>query len=230
MTLDVIVICVFLLAVVLGYKIGFLNYVVKIASIFTGILLTVVVINPVHGLVMDSSLGQAEITYYEEKIISSDFYQESEGELELEDLLIDIGIPGLVSGVISSLLLIDSTSDDFAISLATMAANLSIWIKCFVILVVFTSIIIYLIKIFIKKIRTFKFIKLIDGMFGIGISLALSILCGYVMLSIVAILTNGEMFSTFGTFMDNQYEESLGIYKYFYNNNFVYAFFELLFG
>ncbi len=225
MTLDLIVVAVLLIAFFLGFKVGFLTYALKIASIFTGLIMTLIIVTPIKNAVMDSSIGESEIQYYAEMIESSDYYVL--GGDSLQELLVDIGIPSFFASILDSLIITDG--NDIVYSVATAIAGIVMWLKVFFIVLIATTLLMFILKVFIKRIRKWTFIKFIDGVFGVAISFFLTFLCGYTMLSIIIFTTDAGMFSSFGSFMDNQLEQSIGVYRMFYEHNFIYNFINLIF-
>ncbi|MFI3251745.1 MAG: hypothetical protein R3Y60_01255 [bacterium] len=227
MVLDFFVIGIFLLAIIVGYRIGFLTYVMKIASIFTGIIVSFVLITPVHTFAMDSSLGQKEINSFVIEIENSLHLKED--ETAVDEFLVELGLPSLIATVVASMISSDATGDELTIALATNLASITMWIKCFIILLVSITILTMFIKIFIKKIRTIKSVRIIDGLAGILISCVISILFGFVIITTIEFLADIGIISSFGIYMDQQYNQSFGLYSWYYDHNFIHNFLNLLF-
>ena len=105
MILDLIIILLFIIVAVVGYKIGFLATLVKLTSTLSGIIIAICFTKPITNVAVSWGLDNAiEERVYENITTSEAFlaYTEAGAGVEgLSTLLQELGIPAFMSGVVA---------------------------------------------------------------------------------------------------------------------------------
>ena len=122
MILDLILIALFILICFIGYKVGFLVTLVKIASGISGLIIAILLVKPTTNLVTNASWDKGLETKIYNNITSSDaFTKYSEvgaGEEGLSVLIEELGIPNFLADMISHKIVDSVNPNEIALSIA----------------------------------------------------------------------------------------------------------------
>lgn len=221
MILDFIYIFMFFLAILVGYKVGFLRYFLKIASMIAGFFTSLLLVLPVSKLVMSSKIGDEAYTFVLYKLKSTNVFSILGEEATISDILVELGLSKSVSNVIQTIAssmgfnngsLIESFSYNISTIVVTVITFFVLWIGI--------ALLFKILKLCADIIRTAKFVRIIDGVVGIVLSLVIYFITSFLIVATTFYLQKIEPIDNkIGGFMTDQKETSFGVYKYYYNEN-----------
>ena len=236
--LDLILIALLLIICFIGYKVGFLVTLVKIASGISGLILAILLVKPAANMATDANWDhQLETNIYNNITTSEAFLKYSEagaGEEGLSILIEELGIPKFISDIISHKIVDSVNPEDIALSIADNVSYIVVCVISFFVLLIFSSLFFFILKKIVqgtrKSVGLFRFI---DGVLGIGfyaISYIFFLYLGFCILYLIipALPQDGSfvLFINEQLHLDN---EQFGIAKYLYQENIIRNFFELIF-
>ena len=238
MILDIIIVLLILAVGYLGYKIGFLTALVKITSTLSGIIIALVFGRPVTNLFVNWGFGDWITERAYNNIISSDaFYaytEGGEGVKGVSHLLQQLGLPSFISNFIAPGIVESIDPLEAARGIAEGISYVFLFIFTFIGLMIFSSLIFFILKLCVKGIRkAVGFIRVLDGILGVVFFLLIFVILLYIAFMIISlILQSSSPDSGFASFIIKQLhldDDRFGIAKYFYKNNVIGNFFGLLF-
>ena len=230
MILDIILILLLVLICFIGYKVGFLATFIKITSIFSGLIIAILFTKPVANFPCSIGLDDGISNNIYTNIIESEPYKAyfaSGGGVEgISDLLIQLGIPEFISGFVAKGIVDNTNPEAVALSVSNSLGYASTCVIVFLFLLFFSSIIFWIIKLIVKKLRdSITIVRVIDGILGICIYAILFIVVIYVLFLILSlILQSLPGNNEFAEFIREQLHlgtDEFGIAKYFYEHNFL---------
>ncbi len=218
MILDIILIFMFILSIIFGFKIGFLKYILNIASMFSGFILSILLVNPVSNYIL-STFGNNIVIFFENKLANTNAFILLGNDANIKDLLLEIGLSNYFSNLLETILInMGVNNNNLLYSLSYSISNIIITICTFIFLWFGLSILIKIIKLFVDVIRVIPFIKLIDGAIGMLFATAIYFIIIFVSIAFFNYLDN---ISFINNFIISQLNSSNGIFKYFYENNII---------
>ena len=238
MILDIIIILLFIIVAVIGYKVGFLTTLVKLTSTLSGIIIAICFSKPITNLAVNWGLDNGiEETVYNNIVTSEAFeaYTEAGAGVEgLSELLQQLGIPSFMSGVVASGLVNSVEPLQIARSIAEGISYVLVFLLVFVGLLLFSSLGFFILKLFVKAVRkSVGFIRVTDGLMGIIFYFMIFMLILYVAFLVVSLmLQSAPQDSDFVRFFEEQLhlnDDQFGIAKYIYKNNMIGNFLGLIF-
>lgn len=238
MILDIILILLFIIIAIIGYKVGFLPTILKIASAISGLIIAVCFTEPVANLVVEWNWDSAIKTQVFTNITTSDVFvkytEGGEGVIGITALLEELGIPSFLSGFIASGIVDSVNPTEIAQHIANSISYMFVFVITFLVLLIFSSLVFLILKLIVKGVRkNVGFFRFIDGIFGILFYSLIFVLVLYVIFLIVSLVLQGvDQNSGFYNFMMEQLhldDEEFGIAKFLYQNNVIGNFFGLLF-
>ena len=238
MILDLILIGLFLIIAFIGYKVGFLTTLIKIASGISGLIIAILLVRPTTNLVTDLNVDrQLENKIYSNITTSDAFvkYNEyGEGEEGLALLINELGIPKFLAKTISHKLSESIDPEAIALTIADSISYAIVSVIVFFALLLLSWLLFFILKKIIEGTRKkIGFIRVLDGIAGIGFVTIIYILLLYIFFCVIyLILPSLSPDSGFVIFMTEQLHltsEEFGIAKYIYEENIIRKFFELIF-
>jgi uncharacterized membrane protein required for colicin V production len=238
MILDLILILLFIIVAVIGYKVGFLTTLIKLTSTLSGIIIAICFTKPITTAVVDWGWDSAIETKVYNNIVSSEAFvaytEGGEGVEGISSLLQELGLPSFISGFVASGLV--DTIDPIAIAegIANGVSYVLVFMIVFVVLLLFSSIGFLILKLFVKTVRkSVGFIRVIDGIAGIIFFFLMFMLVIYIGFLIVSLmLQSAPADSDFVLFFEEQLhlnDDTFGLAKYIYKNNMIGNFLGLIF-
>jgi uncharacterized membrane protein required for colicin V production len=236
--LDLILIAILLIICFVGYKVGFLVTLVKIASGISGLILAILLVKPTANVVTEKNWDiKLETNIYNNITSSEAFTKYSEAGSKEEGLSIlieELGIPKFVSNLISHKIVDSVNPMDIASSIADNVSYLVVCIISFFALLIFSSLFFFILKKIVqgtrKSIGLFRFI---DGVLGIGFYAISYIFFLYfsfwILYMILPVIPVDSSFMIFMTKELHLEDEKFGIAKYFYQENIIRNFIDLIF-
>lgn len=238
MILDLIIILLFIIVAVVGYKIGFLATLVKLTSTLSGIIIAICFTKPITNVAVSWGLDNAiEERVYENITTSEAFlaYTEAGAGVEgLSTLLQELGIPAFMSGVVAGGIVNSVDPLEIARGISSGISYVLLFIIVFVGLLIFSSIGFLILKLFVKAVRkSVGFIRVTDGVIGIIFYFMMFMLILYIAFIIVSLmLQSAPADSDFVIFFEEQLhlnDDKFGLAKYIYKNNMIGNFLGLIF-
>ena len=238
MILDLIIILLFIIVAVIGYKVGFLTTLLKLTSTLSGIIIAICFTKPITNLAVDWGLDNA----IEEKVFTNittseafEAYTEAGAGVEgLSELLQQLGIPSFMSGVVANGIANSVQPLEIARSIAQGISYVLVFILVFVFLLLFSSVGFFILKLFVKVVRkSVGFIRVTDGIMGVIFYFMTFMLILYIVFLVVSLmLQSAPQDSDFVIFFEEQLhlnDERFGLAKYIYKNNMIGNFLGLIF-
>jgi hypothetical protein len=238
MLLDLILILLILLIGFIGYKVGFLVTIIKFASLVGGLILAIVLVKPTTNFVTDIGLDNALETRIYENITTSDAfvkYADSGSGVEgVTELLEELGIPGFLSEMIADKLYTEIDLYGIATEISDTISYAITSVIVFICLLLFSSLAFWILKKIVSKTRdSVGFIRVTDGLVGIVFYEIIFVFVIYLILLIIGFIWTGlPADSGFAVFLTEQLhleDDKFGLAKYFYQNNIIKNFFDLIF-
>ena len=238
MILDIIIILLFIIVAIIGYKVGFLTTLLKFTSALSGIIIALCLTKPVTNLAVDSGWDSAMENKIYTNITTSEVFisytEGGEGVDGINNLLQELGIPSFMSGFIASGIADSVKPNEIATKIADGVSYIFTFIITFFALLIFSSLIFLILKLIVKGVRkAVGFIRVIDGILGILFYALMFILFIYIAFLIITLILQGvSPDSGFATFFQEQLhleDDKFGVAKYLFENNMIGNFFGLLF-
>lgn len=238
MILDLILILLFIIVAVIGYKVGFLTTLIKLTSTLSGIIIAICFTKPVTNVVVNWGWDNAiEAKVYNNITTSEAFLAYTDGGEGIEginNLLQQLGLPSFISGFVASGLVDKFNPNDIAIGISQGVSYVLVFMIVFVSLLLFSSLGFLILKLFIKTVRkSVGFIRVVDGIIGVIFYFLIFMLIIYLGFLIVSLmLQSAPPDSEFVLFFEEQLhlnDDSFGLAKYIYKNNMIGNFLGLLF-
>ena len=238
MILDIILIALFLIVAIIGYKVGFLTTLLKLTSALSGIIIAICFTEPVTNLAIEWELDNSiEQTIYTNITTSDAFKAYTEGGTGVEginNLLQELGLPSFISNFVASKIVDSVDPLEIATSISQSVSYVFMFIIVFLILLIFSSLAFFILKLIVKSIRkSVGVFRVLDGIVGIAFYLLIFMLIIYIAFLVISlILQSAPADSGFVLFMEEQLhlnDEEFGIAKYIYKNNMLGNFLGLIF-
>ena len=238
MILDIILIALFLIVAIIGYKVGFLTTLLKLTSALSGIIIAICFTEPVTNLAIEWELDNSiEQTVYTNITTSDAFKAYTEGGagvIGIDNLLQELGLPSFISNFVASKIVDSVDPLEIATSISQSISYVFMFIIVFLILLIFSSLAFFILKLIVKSIRkSVGVFRVLDGIVGIAFYLLIFMLIIYIAFLVISlILQSAPPDSGFVLFMEEQLhlnDEEFGIAKYIYKNNMLGNFLGLIF-
>ena len=181
MILDIILIALFLIVAIIGYKVGFLTTLLKLTSALSGIIIAICFTEPVTNLAIEWELDNSiEQTIYTNITTSDAFKAYTEGGAGVEgidNLLQELGLPSFISNFVASKIVDSVDPLDIATSISQSVSYVFMFIIVFLILLIFSSLAFFILKLIVKSIRkSVGVFRVLDGIVGIAFYLLIFML------------------------------------------------------
>lgn len=238
MILDLILILLFVIVAVIGYKVGFLTTLIKLTSTLSGIIIAICLTKPITNVVVEWGWDNAIEEKVYTNITSSEAFvaytEGGEGIEGINNLLQELGLPSFISGFVASGLVDKFNPNDIAIGISQGVSYILVFMIVFVALLLLSSIGFLILKLFIKTVRkSVGFVRVIDGIIGIAFYFLIFMLIIYIAFLIISLmLQSAAPDSEFVLFFEEQLhlnDDTFGLAKYIYKNNMIGNFFGLIF-
>ena len=238
MILDLILILLFVIVAVIGYKVGFLTTLIKLTSALSGIIIAICFTKPVTNLVVSWGWDNAIEEKVYTNIVSSEAFvaytEGGEGVEGISNLLQELGLPSFISGFVASGLVDSVDPLEIASGIASGVSYVLVFMIVFVALLLFSSIGFLILKLFVKTVRkSVGFVRVLDGIIGIIFYFLIFMLIIYIAFLIVSLmLQSAPPDSDVVMFFEEQLhlnDDKFGLAKYIYKNNMIGNFFGLIF-
>lgn len=232
---DIVIVALFLLALFVGYKVGLMSQVVKIASAICGLFTAILFAKPFAAFIGPKLLNAPIYDKIYNNVITSDQLSSLTSTSSVKEgvtqTLTNLGFPGFLSSFISSGVTSGCTASSLedlkaqiASVIATQMTSVAVVVISFFLLWIGTTIVFWILKLLIHLFRANKFIRVVDGLLGIIFNAFVSIIVIYVLLLVVSVLMTIPSMTDFNTFMltDMQLKtDSFRLSKYLYDNNII---------
>lgn len=227
MILDIIILFFLLVSLLVGFKVGFLKYVLKIASILSGFIISLLLTSPCTALIMKTPIGTNTVNSVMSNITSAGLDVTS--PTALKEILEAAGIPSFLTGIVSTMLG-NPSPEDMVVSISNTLAQFFVSIIVFFVLLFGATIIIFLLKKFVDSLRRNIVFKVIDGILGTLFSLMIYVVCLFLVTAIIIGLSNINIIQgTVGTFITEQSQNSIGLFRYIYEDNIIVNLWNIIF-
>ena len=238
MILDIIIILLFLLVIFTGYKTGFLTTVLKFASGIAGVIIALCLTQPVTNLAVEQGWNDSIETQIYENIVSSEafaaYVDGGQGVDGLNNLLKEVGVPSFMSEFVAERIAEGINPEEIAVSISESVGYVITLVIVFVALLIASALLFAILKLCVKSARkTTGLIRLVDGVLGVAFYGLMFVVALYVVFFILAlVMKNIPVDSELFVFVAEQLhleDDKFGLAKYFYENNIITKFFELIF-
>ncbi len=238
MILDLILILLFIIVAIIGYKVGFLTTLLKLTSALSGLIIAICFTKPVTNLVVNWGWDSAIEEKIYNNIVSSDAFmaytEGGEGVEGIGKLLEELGLPSFISSFIAGGIVDSVDPLEIATSISEGVSYVFVFMIVFVLLLVFSSLAFLILKLIVKTVRkAVGFIRVLDGLAGIVFYFLIFMLLVYILFLILSlILQSASPDSGFVLFFEEQLhleDDEFGLAKYIYKNNMIGNFLGLIF-
>lgn len=232
---DISIVVLFLIALFVGYKTGFLQQFIKIASSVFGLFTAFVFAKPLAAEIGPKWLNALIQPNIYDNVMKSDALSSIDTSQSLTSALSasisDLGFPQFLADIIAAGVdpaaasnTVEQMKDSIATGISATLTEIAVIVISFLFLLFGTTILFWILKIIVKFFRENKFIRVVDGMLGLIFSGVICILIIYVLLLVVGFLMPLDTFSEFNDFMTIDMQlgnSSFRLSKYLYNNNII---------
>jgi len=226
----------FLIIIIIGYKVGFLRAVIKIASSFGGFVMAVLFTEPLTEKAINLGIFNNLSNKIASNIKASDAYQQyaltDNREAGINEMLSKLGIPEFMSKFFSNAFVEHLNVDEAVEFISNGITKAFATICVFFTLLIFTALVFWILKVIVKKLRdTVKLIKFLDGILGVAFYSIMGLLVVYIFLLISSLIiqSNTNEFTEFMLIQLHLDDSKWGLTKYLYQNNFIGNFIALFF-
>lgn len=235
MILDGIIIILFSITLIIGFKIGFLRSIIKIASSLCGLIFALVFFGSFANQLVQWGWQEPIAENIYNNVLESEALQDlnTNSEEALSNLMSELGLPNFISNILTSAIADKIDAEDIALTVSDIISSLAINFLAFVLLLFGTTILFFALKIVINMLRSSTLFKLADGILGIAWSAIIYIFALYIAFFILSlILQISSINDAIGPFLTSQMhldEDTYSIAKYFYEENVITNILKLLF-
>ena len=235
MIFDIILVLAFIITLFIGYKSGFLQKFVKLASGLCGLVFAVVFCGKFTSVLVSWGMQQPIKEAVLKNVIASDAFANLNGGTpeSVTQFITELGIPNFLAEIIAKALSTSLDANQLAVSISESVSYFALLVIGFLILLFGTSILFFILKFLIKLLRSSTLIKFVDGILGIAWSALVFIVVIYVLFLIVSItLQFAPADNSVIQFITGQLKlntDEFGLAKYMYENNILGNLFKLFF-
>lgn len=229
---DIIIIILAIIFIILGAKKGFLQKAIKIGNWVFGILFAFVFCVKFANDVLYNWFGESIKQAIYTNVMANPAFTDVTTKEEAITVLESLGIPNFIGNII--LANVDATEvvSSIALNISSMATSVILIVISFLFLWLGTTIICFILKLLVKVLRTSKFIRIVDGFFGIILYIIILYLLIQVVFFVVILIYRNCNLEGFNQFVDNDIlgvNASFRISKYIFETNFLANIIALLF-
>lgn len=226
--IDIILIILFLVALIIGAKKGFLEKFRHLATGLIALIIAILFARQFADMLIGNGVFKESIyNNVYNNIITSEAFANGQ---DATSILTSLGFPSIIASYLASGIPADL---NIASSLANSVYNLFMVIISFAILLVGCWILSYIIKLLIKLLRNNIIIRIVDGLLGVILYGFLAICAIYIIFFIISLIIQIPGLEGFRDFitvdMQLSNPDEFRISKYFYENNILINFFKLFF-
>lgn len=226
--IDIILIILFLVALIIGAKKGFLEKFRHLATGLIALIIAILFARQFADMLIGNGVFKESIyNNVYNNIITSEAFANGQ---DATSILTSLGFPSIIASYLASGIPVDL---NIASSLANSVYNLFMVIISFAILLVGCWILSYIIKLLIKLLRNNIIIRIVDGLLGVILYGFLAICAIYIIFFIISLIIQIPGLEGFRDFitvdMQLNNPDEFRISKCFYENNILINFFKLFF-
>lgn len=234
--IDILIVLFILLLAFIGYKIGFFKTALKIGSVISGFVFSIALCKPFSkflGLFFYKPL----FNRYNRKVRSLEVFQKITGAENpndaLKDVLVDLNFPNKLANFIAKRVNVsdvENLQNSIANGISKIMANTILVVISFIVLLIGTAIILFIMRKFIETLRENNKFRVFDGILGIVFWL----LIAFVIITIVFfILTffskSGGVYEFLNRDLRIESRKGFGLGRWFYSSNILRILFNLIF-
>jgi hypothetical protein len=229
--IDILILLGFLISMIIGFKKGFLLKSISLANAFFGLVFSLAFASKFANDVLYKMMGQNLFNTIYNNILTKSNLGDATTVEEASKALSEYGIPKFISSIICANYDSEQIASSIATNLSNIFTTILLFVISFIILFVGTSLIFLIITIVVKLLRENKAVRIIDGIFGIGLYAALFYVMLEVIFFIVILLYKNSNLEAYKEFVscDILNNRSVNISKWFFENNFFNTLLGLLF-
>ena len=231
-----IIIGIIVLFAILGYARGFINILLGILKSLSSFVISFFLAKPFGNLLFNIGLGNVISRELESNIFSGkeifDIVINSENkEVVIKKALETIDIPEFLHGIIYKIgdnLIGEVESQTVGQFISSSASNLCCMIIGFIVLMLCSGIVFFLLRKILKQIKRVRFIRRVDRVLGLVVNSSFALLLiSLVLFGIAAITTVIPSFNDSIIELFNLNSNEFTIAKWLYENNLIIKLFEL---
>lgn len=228
--IDIVIIILFLLSALLGFKKGFMKKALGMVGVIVGLVVAFVFCESFAGWLKETGLIYDNI--YESIFTNANnaIAEAGGGATTVEETLVNMGVWKFLAGMIAKN--IPESPILLAANIAEYFTGLIMNVIAFAILFVGVLIIALILKIVAAILRGNKVIRVLDGILGIVLYAGICFLIIDFVFMVLRFLYPLEFFGSCKEFLDTDMkllEDTFRISKYFYMHNPIYSIFNIFF-
>jgi len=167
--IDIIIFLALIVVLIVGFKKGFLLKTLSLINIIFGLVFAIAFCVKFANSCLHPWFGERMETSFFNNIMANETFASISSVEDASNVLQTLGIPKFISNIVISNL--DVTGYELCESIATNIAHLAtsaiLIVISFLVLFIGFTIVIWLLKLFAKLLRTSKFVRIIDGILGV---------------------------------------------------------------
>lgn len=231
---EIVIILGLLVAIVIGFLFGFFRTLLKIGSIISGFLFSVCLAYPFSKLLY-MIFGTPVYNKFYHKVEASDKWQSLNGTEDAREALAQVlkesGVP--FSEFISKRVDLSNVEDlkiAIADKISYLITSIIFVIIAFFVLLIGTSIILFILRKCLEKFRENKLFRFIDGILGVVASVAISLVVVMLVFFVFTLIgKDGSFYSWLSNDIRLESSSGFGLGRYLYDHNLLKGLWDLVF-
>ncbi|MGM9971952.1 MAG: CvpA family protein [Anaeroplasmataceae bacterium] len=229
--LDLIIILLFILGMIIGCMYGFFRGALKIGNIVSGFLFSVVFAKPISkflGLFLYDPL----YNHYANKISGSSALDSLTGSENMIDVMESAGIPRFIAKLIAGSInpeTVENLKETIVYKASNTITNAILIVISFFILLIGTSIFLFIIRKFIEALRESKGFRIFDGILGFISSVVIVFCIVTIIFFVLTFFKSGSVYSFLNTDLRLESQKGFGLGRWFYSHNILRTIFDIIF-
>lgn len=220
--IDVIIVVVVIAFLVIGWKKGFLEKLIDMASSVFGLVASVLLARPFSG-VLEGWFGESLDTSIRDYLMGNQDFANALTETNLREALSNMSLPDFMVEWIVDSVDFSTVTTSIIDSIAPLILSLALLVIAFVTLFFGSMIIFFLLKLLARGITSIPVIKQIDKILGLIFGFLKVALLVYILLFILALVINipaiNELIYEFLSVDMQLTTDEFRLSKYLYDNN-----------
>ena len=233
--IDVIIILMFIITVIVGYKKGFLKKAIGLVSFFVAVIVSIVFCKQFAGFLQENDIIYGDLyTKIENKVADVEGIQHLDHAEDMSAEIKEImNLPEFIADFLAEKITENTSSVEVIERVTTSITDVLMVGIAAILLFVIVFFGALILKLIVHILRGNAIIRCVDGIVGVVFYVCLLMLFIYTVFAIFKVCADKEFFAPVQNFLltdmmlDNPSEPRIS--KYLYEHNTVYSFFEFLF-
>lgn len=234
--ISILIVIGFIIALFVGYKVGFLTNFLGVAKKICGPLLAILLCGPFANNCLYPWFGDEIEAKLTQNILTNIETNEYGETMTSTEILKELGVPNFLAEGVATKVEADtgtSLAESIANNLGETMAKFIVVVIAFFSLIILMSLVILILKLVVKGLREgSKVVKVLDGILGVIFCGLLFYLCVSLVGFVVMLMSQADFFQTPMAWLTNDMKlntDDFRISKWLYENNIIGNFFKIFF-